>query len=432
MFLKALSVALVLGTLAVPSYAQTSSGGITGVVTDASGSVLPGVTVTLTNVATNATRVVQTNESGVYSMPALPPGVYSLKGELQGFRAVERGNIEIQVGSALRIPVTLEIGQMTDTVQVVADTPIIQTETASIGTVIENRSIVELPLNGRNYLQLASLIPGATTNGPSSSQGKQRMGGQRNSFALNVGGQRVHYNHYSLDGVENTDLNFNSYMLLPSVDALQEFNVVSGLFDAEYGRAIAQVNASHQIGNQQAARHGVRVHAQFRARCQELLRSARQAHPAVQAQRSTLGSTVVLPKVVDGRNKLFFMFNWEGLRENKALTQNPAAADRLAHRRLLRPARRQRQSDPDLRSGDARVRRRRQRAAGADAVPRQHHPGESHSSGLAKAAGLLAAPEPGADGPQLPQQRSTPDRHRPVYVSPRLHPEREIELVLPA
>ena len=85
----------------------------------------------------------------------------------------------------------------------------IQTENASIGTVIENRSIVELPLNGRNYLQLASLIPGATTNGPSSSQGKQRMGGQRNSFALNVAGQRIHYNHYSLDGVENTDLNFN-------------------------------------------------------------------------------------------------------------------------------------------------------------------------------------------------------------------------------
>ena len=116
---------------------------------------------------------------------------------------------------------------------------------------IENRAIVELPLNGRNYLQLASLIPGATTNGPSSSQGKQRMGGQRNSFALNVAGQRIHFNHYSLDGVENTDLNFNSYMLLPSVDALEEFNIVSGLFDAEYGRAIAQVNVSTKSGSNQ-------------------------------------------------------------------------------------------------------------------------------------------------------------------------------------
>ena len=120
----------------------------------------------------------------------------------------------------------------------------IQTTNASIGTVIENRSIVELPLNGRNYLQLASLIPGATTNGPTSSQGKQRMGGQRNSFGLNVAGQRVHFNHYSLDGIENTDLNFNSYMLLPSVDALEEFKVESGIFGAEFGRAVAQINAS--------------------------------------------------------------------------------------------------------------------------------------------------------------------------------------------
>ena len=74
------------------------------------------------------------------------------------------------------------------------------------------------------------------------------MGGQRNNFALNIGGQRIHFNHYALDGIENTDLNFNSYMLLPSIDALQEFKVESGLFDAEYGRAIAQINASTRSG----------------------------------------------------------------------------------------------------------------------------------------------------------------------------------------
>ena len=144
---------------------------------------------------------------------------------------------------------------------------------------IENRAIVELPLNGRNYLQLASLIPGATTNGPSSSQGKQRMGGQRNSFALNVAGQRIHFNHYSLDGVENTDLNFNSYMLLPSVDALEEFNVVSGLFDAEYGRAIAQVNVSTKSGIERVSRHGVRVPAQLLARREELSSTAQDPIP---------------------------------------------------------------------------------------------------------------------------------------------------------
>jgi hypothetical protein len=110
------------------------------------------------------------------------------------------------------------------------------------------------------------------------------MGGQRNSFALNVAGQRVHFNHYSLDGVENTDLNFNSYMLLPSVDALQEFNVVAGLFDAEYGRAIAQINASTKAGTNQLHGDRVRVRAKFIARREELLRSRRSADSAVPAQ----------------------------------------------------------------------------------------------------------------------------------------------------
>ena len=249
---KSSGVVLLLLLLAiVPARAQTPSGEISGIVIDASGLAVPGVTITLTNQATNVARVVQTNESGLYVIAAIPPGIYDMKAELSGFRTVERKDIVVQVGSANRIPFTMEVGDLSETVVVQAHSPLIQTENAAISTVIENRAIVELPLNGRNYLQLASLIPGATTNGPSSSQGKQRMGGQRNSFALNVAGQRIHFNHYSLDGVENTDLNFNSYMLLPSVDALEEFNIISGLFDAEYGRAIAQVNVSTKSGSNQ-------------------------------------------------------------------------------------------------------------------------------------------------------------------------------------
>src|SRR6267142_2746245 len=248
--MRSSAAALLLAILfVVPLGAQAPSGEISGVVSDPTAAVVPGVTITLINPSTNATRSVPTNEAGLYVIRALPPGVYNLKAELAGFRTVERRNIEVQVGSSNRIDVTLEIGEVNSIVEVSGGAPVLQTETASIGTVIENRRILELPLNGRNYLQLASLIPGATTNGPSSSQGKQRMGGQRNSFALNVAGQRIHFNHYSLDGVENTDLNFNSYMLLPSVDALEEFNIVSGLFDAEYGRAIAQVNVSTKSGS---------------------------------------------------------------------------------------------------------------------------------------------------------------------------------------
>src|SRR5262249_6088573 len=156
------------------------SGEISGVASDATGSVVAGVKVTLINISTNAVREAQTNETGLYSFPALQPGIYTLRAEKTGFRTVERRNIEMLVGSANRIDLGLEVGEMSSIVEVAGGAPVLQSENASIGTVIENRSVVELPLNGRNYLQLTSLIPGATTNGPSSSQGKQRMGGQRN------------------------------------------------------------------------------------------------------------------------------------------------------------------------------------------------------------------------------------------------------------
>src|ERR687895_853373 len=323
---RILAITVMFLALAASIWAQTPSGEISGTVVDSSGSVMPGVRVTLTNAATNAIRLTQTNESGVYVFPAVPPGTYALKVELEGFSTAEQTNINVQVGSANRFPFTLAIGQLTDVVSVVADTPVIQTQNASIGTVIENRSIVELPLNGRNYLQLASLIPGATTNGPASAQGQQRMGGQRNSFSLNVAGQRIHFNHYSLDGIENTDLNFNSYMLLPSVDALEEFKVESGIFGAEFGRAIAQINASTKSGTNQF--HGTVFefmrHSSLDAK--NFFDPKDQPIPPFKRNQygMTIGGPVVIPKVVDGRNKLFFMFNWEGLRERKSLTARPS------------------------------------------------------------------------------------------------------------
>ena len=308
---------VLLTALALPASAQTPSGEISGTVVDSSGSVLPGVRVTLTNSGTNAIRLTQTNETGVYVFPAVPPGTYSLKVELEGFSTAQQTTINVQVGSANRFPFTMAIGQLTDVVSVVADTPVIQTENASIGTVIENRSIVELPLNGRNYLQLASLIPGATTNGPASAQGQQRMGGQRNSFSLNVAGQRIHYNHYSLDGVENTDLNFNSYMLLPSVDALEEFKVESGIFGAEFGRAVAQINASTKSGTN--AFHGTVFEFVRNAKMDSKNYFDPKDKPIAPFSRNQFGATIGGPVV---SNKLFFMFNWEGLREEKSLTSN--------------------------------------------------------------------------------------------------------------
>ncbi|MGH9666051.1 MAG: hypothetical protein ACRD9L_16620, partial [Bryobacteraceae bacterium] len=186
-----------------------------------------------------------------------------------------------------------------------------------------------------NPLQLVSLTPGATTNGPASSQGQQRMGGARNGFALNVSGQRVETNHFSLDGIEDTDPNFNTYLFLPSVDALQEFKVESGTYGVEYGRGLSQINITTKSGTNEL--HGTLF---------EFLRNSEldaknffdPAGPIAPFKRNQFGATaggpVYIPKLVHGRNKLFFFFDYEGLRERKAQTavfNMPLAADRAGN-----------------------------------------------------------------------------------------------------
>ncbi|MCS7024840.1 MAG: carboxypeptidase-like regulatory domain-containing protein [Bryobacteraceae bacterium] len=304
-------------------FGQAGTADITGTVTDSSGAVVSGATVTITNPATGFSRILRTNEQGIYTAPALIPGAYTVKVEMQGFQTQTRSNVVLQVGQVAAVDFTLAVGNVAEVIEVTGGVPVLETETTSVGTVIENKRIVELPLNGRNYLQLASLIPGATTNGPASSQGQQRMGGARNSFALNVAGQRVHFNHYALDGIENTDPNFNTYLFLPSIDALQEFKVESGLFSAEYGRAIAQVNVTTKSGSNQF--HGVAFafvrNSFFDAR--DFF--ARPTDPTPPFKRNQFGGTfsgpVLVPKLYNGKNRLFFMFNYEGLRERRSLTR---------------------------------------------------------------------------------------------------------------
>lgn len=301
--------------LAFALWGQAPTGQISGRVTDPSGAVLVGAAVTVTNPATSIRRETVTNSEGLFELVALSPGIYNLQVEAKGFPKQVREGIDLQVGQVARIDFSLQIGNVTETVQVTGGAPILQAETAELGTVIENKRIVDLPLNGRNYLQLASLTPGATTNGPASSQGQQRMGGSRNTFSLNVAGQRVHYNHYTLDGVENTDPNFNTYLLLPSIDALQEFKVESGIFQAEYGKAIAQINVSTKSGTN--AFHGAAFEFLRNSQLDAKNFFDRPNLPIPPFKRNQFGATVSGPIV---KNRLFFLFSYEGLRERKALT----------------------------------------------------------------------------------------------------------------
>jgi hypothetical protein len=197
--------------------AQITTAELTGTVTDASGAVVVGANVTVTNTATNASRAVQTNSAGTYDIPSLPPGTYNVKIEMTGFSTQARSGIELQVAQVARIDVGLQLGNVSEVVEVSGGGPVmLETENTAVGTVIEQERIEDLPLNGRNYLQLSTLAPGATDNQPQNSVIVMREGGTRAAFTLSIGGQRLFYNHYTLDGLENTDPNFQTYMILPS------------------------------------------------------------------------------------------------------------------------------------------------------------------------------------------------------------------------
>jgi Carboxypeptidase regulatory-like domain len=130
---------------------------VNGTVTDPSGAVMTGAAVTITNTATQQVRRVMTNVSGSYSVPFLPPGAYSLQVEAPGFKTATRQNIELQVGAVQKIDVSLNVGDVSQNVEVTAAAPLLAAESTSVGTVIDNEGIVELPLNGRDYLQLVQL-----------------------------------------------------------------------------------------------------------------------------------------------------------------------------------------------------------------------------------------------------------------------------------
>jgi hypothetical protein len=317
MLKRALGVVLCL-FLWTPGYAQTL-GTITGEVRDATGAALPGATVTAQNVGTNAVRTQQSNEVGVYAFPAMPPGAYLIKAELDGFR-IAQNRVELHVEETLRVSLTLELGGFSETTEVTAITSLITTENATVGTIIENRRIVELPLNGRNYLSLIALSPNVSASFAGPGQAGDRQGGSRANQQISISGQRREFNYYTLDGVDNTDVNFNTYIFLPSVDALEEFKVQTGIYSAEFGRAAGQVNVVTKSGSN--AFHGT----VFEFHRNEQLDSRPYAFTAAQAAQekpnfmwNQFGYTASGPVF---RNRVFFMSNYEGYQDNKTFLNN--------------------------------------------------------------------------------------------------------------
>ena len=211
--------------------AQVTNATLTGIVSDPSGAPISGAKVTATNTGTNQRHETSSASDGIYTIPALTPGQYQLTVEQAGFKMEVLSGIVLQVSQEARMNVTMQVGQVNESVTVSSAAPLVNSENASIGSVISESKVVDLPLNGRNFMQL-TLLTGGINEGSSTNS---KAGILNKGFAPAAAGVSAYENNYLLDGADNTEAFFKSYNVAPSVDAVQEFRIQIGQYSAEFG-----------------------------------------------------------------------------------------------------------------------------------------------------------------------------------------------------
>ncbi len=307
--LKRFAFVLVLIAGAAPAFAQSHLAAIRGAIVDPSGALVPGVTVRVTNVETGELRSTTTDD-GRFVLSALQPGQYRVQVEKQGFAPID-GQIELQVNQQRSLDFTLTVGAVTRQVDVISSTEPVQRESAALSTVIEGRQVTGLPLDGRNYLELALLAPG-TAPAPQGSASSLR-----GDFALIANGAREDLQTFLLDGVYNVDPKLNTPGVQLPVDAIREFEVLTNGYDASFGRnAGGQISVVTQSGTN--ALHGS-AYGFFRTRAlnaRNVFAPADEEAPAYNRQQG--GGSIGGPLV---RNRTFFFADYEHTRLREGMTR---------------------------------------------------------------------------------------------------------------
>ena len=311
----------VLSMLTGPSLlrAQKDAASLEGRVSDTSGAVIPKATVTVTNIDTNLAYHAQSDANGGWAISPVKIGTYRVLITAPGFKTASEGPLTLDVQQRQRVDVTLEPGQVSENVEVQGTSPLVQTDSSELGQVVDNKTMVSIPLNGRNPVQLAQLTVGVTVSEP----GARDSGG----FGFSASGSRSLDNNFLLDGIDNNSnlpdlLNEANYVVMPPPDGLQEFKIETGNFDAEFGRATgAIVNATTRSGSNQF--HGV-FYEFLRNQDLDALNYYNTAQAPFHQNQfgATFGGRII-------KDKLFFFIDYEGLRINQAQTNTslvPTAA----------------------------------------------------------------------------------------------------------
>ena len=307
--LQLLIVMVCTALFAVPAMAQNIYGSIVGTVTDATGAPMEGAAVTVSNTGTGGRQAAQTNNSGEYRLVNLVPGTYKLEIEKTGFKRLTRDNITVQVESVVRLDSTMQIGDVSQSVEVEASAPLLQTENASLSQVVSQRSVEQLPMNGRNILNLVNLVPGVVPQGSSSGS----LTG-KNVFAAGnyqIGGGTANQSATFFDGVPVNITYGNVTALTPSPDAVAEFRVQTSNNTAEYGRYTGGViNIASKGGTNE-----------FHGTVFEFLRNKKLNATDFFANKSGAGKPPFVQNQFGGaiggpirKDKTFFFFNMESYR----------------------------------------------------------------------------------------------------------------------
>ncbi len=303
-----LAVVMLIGCVASGFGQSGSTGTILGTVSDSSGAAVAGATIIVTNKATGVTQTVQTGDSGEYTAPSLPPGVYSVVVDAKGFGKQTTNNITLVVAQQSRVNSTLQPGTLDQTVEVSAGAVALDTDSSAVTQLVSERQVNQLPLNGRNFLSLLFIGAGAVQT--VGEQGQMRQG---EGNAISINGSRPESNNYTLDGMVNIDTALNTPAVILSQDAIQEFKVQNATYGAEYGFSANQVNIVSKSGGNQL--HG----SLFDFARNDAFDANTHFIPVKPVKRQhqfgfVASGPVYIPKLYDGRNKTFWLANYEGWR----------------------------------------------------------------------------------------------------------------------
>jgi hypothetical protein len=297
--------------------AQAVSGTLLGTVTDPSGAVLSGAKVTLVNEATGLARTLITDKNGEFTAPSMPTGTYTVTAEEQGFKVASVSNVEVGVDQHVRVDLKLEVGAQTETVNVEAARPLLQTNSSDLATTVTTQQIETLPLNGRNFVQLTRTVPGVLRGIPGANIDGAGSLAWRASASFSANGQRPRDNNYMLDGIDNNEDWLQTVVLFPSVEALDEFKLQTSTYSAEFGRSLGGVvnlqiksgtNDIHGSGFEFLRNDAMDANNFFNNR-------AGRAKPKF--SQNMFGGTAGGPVMKD---RTFFFFDYQGQRTNQGQT----------------------------------------------------------------------------------------------------------------